>query len=158
CFVVICKVSRDGANTSLEDLSGLHRRSPLLALTLLVGVFALAGLPPFAGFMGKLSLLKAALAKGHLTLVVLAVLNSAIAVYYYLSLVREAFFRDANERPVITLPTSARAVCILLVAAILVLGVAPQFLFQTISASYAGMNLPLPTVTASTTAPSINPF
>src|SRR5258708_15884895 len=99
CFVVLCQISTDGTNASLEDLAGLHRRSPLLALTLLVGVFALAGLPPFPGFMGKLSLLKAALAKGHLALVILAVLNSAIAVYYYLGMVREAFFRDPGNRP-----------------------------------------------------------
>ena len=52
---------------------------PLLAVTLVVGVFALAGLPPFAGFMGKLTLLTAALDRGHLALVVLAVVNTAIA-------------------------------------------------------------------------------
>jgi len=69
CFAVISRVSKDGGNVSLSDLAGLHRRSPLLSLTLLVGVFALAGLPPFPGFLGKLSLLKAALAKGHVTLV-----------------------------------------------------------------------------------------
>ena len=53
CFLVICKVSRDGHNVSIEELAGLHRRAPLLAVTLAVGVFALAGIPPFVGFMGK---------------------------------------------------------------------------------------------------------
>jgi NADH-quinone oxidoreductase subunit N len=151
CFVVICRISKDGVNTTLDDLAGLHRRSPLLALTLVVGVFALAGIPPFAGFMGKFSLLKAALSKGHLALVVLAVINSAIAVYYYLSMVREACFRDAGDRPAIALSGPIRAVCVLLIGGILVLGVAPQFVFNTISSSYAGMSLPLPAVTASTT-------
>src|SRR6185369_13867235 len=113
---------------SLGDLAGLHRRSPLLAVTLLVGVFALAGLPPFAGFMGKLSLLKAALAKGHLALVVLAVINSAIAVYYYLTIVREACFRDPTGQPNIVLNRTTRAVCVLLVVAIIALGVAPTWL------------------------------
>ena len=47
CFVVICKVSRDGTNVGIEELAGLHRRAPLLAVTLAVGVFALAGIPPF---------------------------------------------------------------------------------------------------------------
>src|SRR5436190_10486090 len=60
CFVVICKVSRDGSNVAISELAGLHRRAPLLAITLAVGVFALAGLPPFVGFMGKLTLLTAA--------------------------------------------------------------------------------------------------
>ena len=53
CFVVICKVSRDGTNVAIEELAGLHRRAPLLALTLAVGVFALAGIPPFVGFHGQ---------------------------------------------------------------------------------------------------------
>ena len=105
CMLVICRVSVNGSNATLDDLAGLHRRSPLLALTLVVGVFALAGVPPFPGFMGKLSLLKAALAKGHLALVIIAVLNTAIAIYYYLSIVREACFRDST-RPAILLPGS----------------------------------------------------
>jgi NADH-quinone oxidoreductase subunit N len=158
CFVVVCNVSTDGTNACLEDLAGLHRRSPLLAATLLVGAFALAGIPPFAGFMGKLSLLKAALAKGHLTLVVIAVINSAIAIYYYLGMVREACFRDSAGRPAIALSGSTRAVCVLLMAGILILGVAPQFVLENISASYAGMNLPLPAVTASTTPLIPNQF
>lgn len=158
CLVVICTISKDGTNASLEDLTGLHRRSPLLAVTLLVGVFALAGIPPFAGFMGKLSLLKAALAKGHLALVILVVVNSAIAIYYYLGMVREACFRDSANHPTITLTGPIRAVCVLLIAGILVLGLAPQFLFETISTSYAETSLPVPAVTASATTPLPNPL
>jgi hypothetical protein len=45
CFVVVCRVSVDGGNVSIEDLAGLHRRSPLLAATLFTGIFALAGDP-----------------------------------------------------------------------------------------------------------------
>ena len=125
CFVVICKVSKDGTNVAMEDLAGLHRRSPLLAVTLAVGVFALAGLPPFAGFMGKLTLLKAALAKGYLALVILTMINAAIAVFYYLSVVREAWFRDPGELPAIRLDGPTRALCVALMLGILALGVAP---------------------------------
>lgn len=158
CFVVVCQISKDGKNVSLEDLAGLHRRSPLLAVTLLVGVFALAGVPPFAGFMGKLSLLKAALAKGHLALVILAVVNTAIAAYYYLGMVREACFREGSGGGPIHLNPALRAVCLVLIGAIVVLGVAPQFVFDTISASYAGLHLPLPGGTASATASIPNPL
>jgi NADH-quinone oxidoreductase subunit N len=126
CFVVICKVSRDGTNIGIEELAGLHRRSPLLAVTLAVGVFALAGIPPFAGFMGKLLLLSAALSRGHLALVVITVVNTAIAVYYYLAVVREAWFRDAGDLPAIRLDFPTRALCVLLIAGILALGLAPS--------------------------------
>jgi len=144
CFVVICNVSRDGTNVALEELAGLHRRSPLLALTLVVGVFALAGIPPFAGFTGKLSLLTAALAKGHLALVVIAVVNTAIAIYYYLCVIREACFRDAGERPPIAISWPTRALCLLLMAGILLLGVAPARVLDTISSSLPALNVPLP--------------
>jgi NADH-quinone oxidoreductase subunit N len=137
CFVVISKVSRDGTNVAITELAGLHRRAPLLALTLAVGVFALAGIPPFVGFMGKFSLLKAALAKGHLALVIITMINAAIAVYYYLSVVREAWFRDPGALPVIRLNWSTRAVCVTLMVGILALGVAPATLIDTISRSVA---------------------
>jgi NADH-quinone oxidoreductase subunit N len=141
CFIVVCKVSPDGTNVALEDLAGLHRRSPLLAVTLLVGVFALAGVPPFAGFVGKFALLKAALAKGHLALVVLAVINSAIAIYYYLGLVREACFRDAGDRPSIALTGTTRALCVALILGVLALGVAPDRPLEVISSVLVRMDL-----------------
>jgi NADH-quinone oxidoreductase subunit N len=135
CFVVVCRVSRDGVNVCLSDLAGLHRRSPWLTITLLVGVFGLAGLPPFAGFMGKLMLFKAALAKGHLALVVIAAANSAVAIYYYLAVVREACFRDAGEAPAIVLDWPTRALCVGVVAGVLLLGLAPNSVLDAISAS-----------------------
>ena len=138
CFVVICKVSRDGANVAIAELAGLHRRSPLLAVTLAVGVFALAGMPPFVGFMGKLLLLSAALSRGHLALVIIAMVNAAIAVYYYLAVVREAWFGDAGDLPPIRLDWPTRALCVLLIAGILALGIAPAPVLDTISISAAG--------------------
>ena len=137
CFIVICKVSRDGTNVAIDELAGLHRRSPLLALTLVVGVFALAGIPPFVGFMGKLSLLSAALQKGHLCLVIIAMINAAIAVYYYLCVVREACFRDPGHRLPIRLDWPTRALCVLLIGGILALGVFPARVLDTLSASVA---------------------
>jgi NADH-quinone oxidoreductase subunit N len=135
CFVVVCRVSRDGTNVAIEDLAGLHRRSPLLAVTLIVGVFALAGIPPFAGFMGKLALLKSALAGGYLALVIIAVVNAAIAVYYYLGIVREACFRDPEDQPAIHLDWATRGVCVLLIVGIVLLGVYPAPVLQGLSAA-----------------------
>jgi NADH-quinone oxidoreductase subunit N len=142
CFLVICKVSPDGANVSLDDLAGLHRRAPLLALTLAVGVFGLAGIPPFVGFMGKLSLLTAAWHKGHSALVIIVMVNAAVAVYYYLGVVREAWFRDPGNRPAIRLDGPTRALCVLLMVGILALGVAPARFLDTLSSSVAQLSLP----------------
>jgi NADH-quinone oxidoreductase subunit N len=157
CFVVIARVSRDGTNVAIEELAGLHRRAPLLALTLAVGVFALAGIPPFVGFMGKLTLLSAALAKGYLALVILAVINAAIAAYYYLSVVREAWFRDPGDLPPIRLDWPTRALCVLLMVGILALGVAPARVLDTISSSVAKANFTPQPVPAALTAGSSAP-
>jgi NADH-quinone oxidoreductase subunit N len=140
CFLVICRVSRDGTNVSIEELAGLHRRSPLLALTLLVALFALAGVPPFVGFMAKVSLLTAALAQGHLALVVIAMINAAIAIYYYLQVIRQAVFGDAavaaGAAPIVlTWPT--RVLCVVLIGGIIYLGVAPGAFIDTVSSSLA---------------------
>jgi NADH-quinone oxidoreductase subunit N len=149
CFVVISRVSRDGTNVAIEELAGLHRRSPLLAATLIVGVFGLAGIPPFVGFMGKLSLLTAALAKGHLALVILTMVNAAIAVYYYLRVVKEAVFGEpsANPEPIV-LDVSTRILCVALIVVIVALGVAPAPVMDAIAQSLAGLNAPVVTVLA----------
>jgi hypothetical protein len=72
-------------------------------------------------------------------------------------MVREACFREPGDRPVIALPGSIKAVCVMLIAGVLVLGVAPQFLLETISSSYAGIDQLRPTVTASTITVNPNP-
>ena len=135
CFVVISRVSRDGTNLSMDELAGLHKRSPLLALTLGVAVFALAGIPPFVGFTGKLGLLIAAWSRQHYAIVVFAVINSAIAVYYYLRVVKETYFSDPGDRPVIAIDLSTKFVCALLLIGILALGVAPATVLDTIANS-----------------------
>jgi NADH-quinone oxidoreductase subunit N len=142
CFLVVSRVSPDGANVSLSDLAGLHRRSPLLALTLGLGVFALAGIPPFVGFMGKFSLINAALAQGWLWLVIVLVVNSAIAVYYYLRIVKEAYFAD-SDRPAIALDFGAKAACIALLVGITALGVVPSKLIELIATSLTTVDLAL---------------
>ncbi|MDO8947418.1 MAG: NADH-quinone oxidoreductase subunit N [Desulfocapsaceae bacterium] len=126
CFLVICSVSSNGENVQISDLNGLHKRSPLLAFTLAVALFALAGIPPFVGFMGKFMLLTGALKQGYLLLVILAAINTAIAIFYYLSVVRVTFCSDPdNNSPVISdIFTNATSIILLLI--IVIMGVAPQ--------------------------------
>lgn len=126
CFLVICSVSSNGENVQIKDLSGLHTRSPLLALTLAVALFALAGIPPFVGFMGKFMLLAGALKQGYLLLVILAAINTAIAIFYYLSVIRVTFCGDPdnNDSIVSSLFTNMTSIVLLLI--IVIMGVAPQ--------------------------------
>jgi proton-translocating NADH-quinone oxidoreductase chain N len=97
CFWVICRIATDGRNLKLDDLNGLYKRAPGLALVLAVGAMALVGLPPTAGFMGKLFLLTAAWNHQYNWLVVIAAANIAISIYYYLNLVRHAYTKEVPE-------------------------------------------------------------
>ena len=126
CFLVICSVSNNGENVQIKDLSGLHKRSPLLALTLAVALFALAGIPPFVGFMGKFMLLAGALKQGYLILVILAAINTAIAIFYYLSVVRVTFCSDPDNNDSIVSGLFTNMTSIVLLLIIVIMGVVPQ--------------------------------
>jgi proton-translocating NADH-quinone oxidoreductase chain N len=125
-FLVVARVARDGANPSLDDLRGLHRRAPLLAATLLLALFALAGVPPTAGFVGKWLLFRAAMAQGWWWLVLLGAINSTVSVYYYLIAVKHAYLLPAeDEGAPIALTWVDRAACLALCGALLILGFYP---------------------------------
>lgn len=126
CFLVICAVAKDGQNVAIDDLTGLHKRAPLLAITLTVGLFSLAGIPPFVGFTGKFMLLVGALKEDYLILVTLAAINTAIAIYYYLSVVRLTFCSDPEERGNVETGLVTNTVSVLLIAVIIIMGVVPS--------------------------------
>jgi NADH-quinone oxidoreductase subunit N len=136
CFLVICSVASSGENLGIEDFTGLHKRSPLLAVTLAIGLFALAGIPPFVGFTGKFMLLVNAFKQGHILAVVLAAINTAIAIYYYLSVVRVAYCTDPEKEIVpITPGVLTTALSILLLIVIVVMGVVPGTVLEYTSAA-----------------------
>jgi NADH-quinone oxidoreductase subunit N len=100
CFLVVIEVGRDEDLVPIESLAGLHKRAPLLAATLLIGLFGLIGLPPTVGFIGKWFLFSAAIEQGQFVFVLVAAINSAVALYYYLLVIRQAYLVD----PVSTAP------------------------------------------------------
>ena len=131
CFWVVCRLSADGRNLELNDLNGLHERSPGLALLLAVGAVALVGLPPTAGFMGKLFLLTAAWDHGYNWLIVIAALNVAVSIYYYLNLVRHAYTREADPAPApISHPGFSVFWGACLAALVILFGILPDLVFR----------------------------
>ncbi len=84
-FAVVIVLGRKGEeNLMIEDYNGLGYKHPLLAITMSIFMFSLAGIPPLAGFVGKFYIFSAAIKSGYVVLAVIGVLNSVIAVYYYL--------------------------------------------------------------------------
>ncbi len=140
CFFVICKVSDGGENVQLNDLCGLYKRAPMLAMVLAVGAFALVGLPPTAGFTGKLFLLTSVWEHGYNWLVIVAVLNTAISIYYYLSMVRHAYTKEENlDGPVIKISPVNAALAGALAIAVLLLGVMPGSMYDLAKAAGQGL-------------------
>ncbi len=131
CFWVVSRIATDGRNLELNSLNGLYKRSPVLAFSLAVGAFALVGLPPTVGFMGKFFLITAAWDHGYNWLIITLVLNSAIAIYYYLSLVRHAYTEEdpGVDAPMPDNSAFSLAGAGLLAAVVLVLGLVPGPLF-----------------------------
>lgn len=125
CFLVISNVSRNGENLRIEDFNGLYQRHPVLAFTLAVGLFGLAGIPPLVGFMGKFMILTSALRTDHLLVVCLAAINTAIAIFYYLSVVKAAYTADPEEGPAVAVSPVIQLTGIVLVIAIVLMGTLP---------------------------------
>ena len=143
CFMVMIRVAPDGHNLQIGELAGLHRRAPLLALCLLLALFSLGGIPPTIGFTGKLFIFVAAMQKGYLALVIIAMVNVVISLYYYL-LVLKAAYLDEPVAPVPDIPLALpdRLVASAMIALIIGVGFYPTPLLSWVQA--AVLRLPAP--------------
>lgn len=103
-FAIASVVSRVTGSDEIGGLAGLSQRKPFLGFALLISLLSLGGIPPFAGFIGKLLVFSAAVQSGMAWLVVIAVLNSVLSLYYYLRVLKVAFL----DKPRDLSPISAR--------------------------------------------------
>jgi NADH-quinone oxidoreductase subunit N len=98
-FGVASVISERTGKENIDDYKGLYQTNPFLSWTLALALFSLAGIPPTAGFFGKLFLLTSGASKGNYWFIMMAALNMIISLYYYLRVVR-AIFMDKNEQPI----------------------------------------------------------
>ena len=92
-FAVIVAMRRKGrAVEEIDDLAGLGRTDPAMALWMAVFMFSMAGIPPLAGFFGKLYVFLAAVQGGFWVLAMIGVLTSVVSAYYYLRIVKVMYF------------------------------------------------------------------
>ena len=98
-FGVVAAISNARGKENIDEYNGLYQSNPGLSLIMLLGLFSLAGIPPFAGFFGKFFLFTAAAEKGFYLLVTIALLNTIISSYYYL-LVVKAMFINKSDNPI----------------------------------------------------------
>ncbi len=135
-FGVIAAIERQTGKVTMDDYNGLFKTNPWLAFTMMLAMFSLGGIPPFAGFFSKFFIFVGACHQGSVAiyvLVLIALVNTIISLYYYLLVVKAMFLRqDDCVIPKITSHWSERAGLILCVLGIIFIGL--------ISCIYASIN------------------
>ena len=125
-FAIVIIFSNLTGSDRIEDYSGLGRRSPLLAAAMLVFLLSLAGVPPLAGFIGKIYVFAAAMREGLVTLVIIGLINIVISMYYYLVIVKKIYISEPTDRRPIPVSGPMKAVVFATVAGTVVIGVYPK--------------------------------
>ena len=126
-FGIVIILGRKGEeNLEIKNYSGLAYKHPVIALSMTIFLLSLAGLPPFAGFVAKFYLFSAAIQEGLLTLVIIAVLNSAISFYYYLKVVVFMYMKEPEAEFKISLTPITLFVVFIGVVGTINLGIFPN--------------------------------
>ena len=128
---VILAKTADGESLMISDYAGLGLRKPLLAMFMTVMLLSLAGFPPTAGFVGKFYIFKSAVGAGHIWLVIIGAVNTAISAFYYLRVVVTMYMREPEEELEFS-PYSSTLVIGLVIAAIgvLLIGILPSLMLN----------------------------
>ena len=125
-FGVISSIERNSGKLSMDDYNGLYKTNPKLSVIMMLAMFSLAGIPPFAGFFSKFFIFASAIHSGFYILVLIALLNTIISLYYYLLVVKAMFINTENECviPAFRSDNASRVSLVVCVAGIVLLGIA----------------------------------
>lgn len=138
-FMAIILVSEKGDNMRVSQLAGLHKKAPALSLALMLALFGLAGIPPTIGFTAKLLIFKAALQNGFMALVIFAMVNVVISLYYYLKILKAAYFMPSeNEAGLYKETVSVKLLSYLMVVLMILGGIYPQKIIAIAEAMIMG--------------------
>ncbi len=124
-FGVVSVVSALAGKENISDFKGFYKTNPFLSWVLTIALFSLAGVPPTAGFFGKLFLMMAGAAKDNYGLIIFASLNMVVSFYYYLKVVK-AIFMEENETPIqkLSIPKITQLAMYICIAGIIITGLA----------------------------------
>jgi NADH-quinone oxidoreductase subunit N len=105
-FAVAGAIASQTGKEGIDEYKGLYQTNKFLSWMLALALFSLAGIPPTAGFFGKLFLIKAGASQGSYWYIIIVALNLVVSLYYYLRIVR-AIFMEQNEQPIEPVPVAA---------------------------------------------------
>jgi NADH-quinone oxidoreductase subunit N len=125
-FAVVIAFSHATNSDEIEDYSGLNRRSPFLAFAMLIFLLSLAGVPPLAGFIGKIYVFAAAIKEELYALITAGLITIVISLYYYLVVVKKMYINEPADPTPIGVPGALKAVIYVGLAGTLILGIWPK--------------------------------
>ena len=140
-FMVVIAVENGTGREDIEGYAGLANRAPLSAMAMTAGMFSLAGLPIFAGFITKFYLFTSAADEGWLWLVGLAIANSLVSLYYYLRVVRQMYVEEPAGSSPLAVHRLSTLVVVGMLAGTIFVGVYPGPLLHLIEAASASLGL-----------------
>ena len=130
-FGAIAALTEEGAPRDRDDYRGLGYSSPLRGGVLALAMFALAGIPPTGGFIGKFFIFAAAIKGGEIALAVIGILTAVVSLYYYLRVVVSLYMRSSEEICVVRRGSLPEGISLVAAAAVIVtLGVFPAPLME----------------------------
>jgi NADH-quinone oxidoreductase subunit N len=123
----------------INDLAGLSKSHPMMAVALLIFMFSMAGIPPLAGFFGKWFVFLAAIDAGLYTLAILGVIASVVSAFYYLRIVKIMYFDEPIEPLDSAVPTDLRLVIYVSTAVTLLFFLVPSPIVEEAGAAAAAL-------------------
>lgn len=122
-FAIVCAAVKDGSEaTDIEDYRGFGRKHPLMAGAMCVFLLSMLGMPPLAGFFGKLYIFAAAVEHGLWLLAVLGMIASVVSAYYYIGVIVVMFMREKKEGQAVAVPVrSGQIIAAIIISLILVM-------------------------------------
>jgi proton-translocating NADH-quinone oxidoreductase chain N len=135
-FAAVIAFSNQTGSDEIEDYAGLSQRAPGVALILLICLLSLAGIPPTAGFVGKLYLFSAAIQRpGLLWLAVVGVINSVISLSYYWKLIRAMYTQPAQVEDRVEVSGSLSVALGMAVTGVLLIGIFPSLILGAVQSA-----------------------
>ena len=123
-FLIVMLIANKTGSEDIDDYNGLGHSSPYIGIAMVIFLISLTGLPPTAGFIGKLYLFIALVDAKMITVAIIALLNSVVSLYYYVRVVKHMYLvKPEKEAPAVIPNLSDKILLTVLVAPVLLLGV-----------------------------------
>ncbi len=134
-FLVIVIANRELGSGEISAYRGLAKNSPYLSGIFFIALLSLGGIPPLAGFFAKFLILNAVVTSGYLWLALIGAVNVVISLYYYLSIIKEMYFKQPTSKDKIGLSLSIRVFLFCLAAGIILLGIVQEPVLEMVRLS-----------------------